>query len=252
MATAKTPAAKAKKASPKKATSRAKPKTTARKRATKPKTAPQKVQEPERYVARNLTHLPFGFRLERQQDSKRRIDLKPRGQRGDFFPLQAEDLHDPNLTDQVNVGVIEIITATEAAKVAQKQTTNQQQVHPALAMLRNEYGEEYDEGAFTVDQSFEEQGVVVAELHDGQIAVDRTGIVRPGHEPIPDRRSRLRRPGDRPGGSPMVSQGGPIRTSPGNAGAAAADAKARKKSIQGPAAGIADGIKVTVAPTRRN
>jgi hypothetical protein len=228
MATAKkTTSAKSAKASPKKATSRAKPKTTRAKKGTQtrkggagravpkgqsrgnaPKTKPvEQPTGPVRYAARNLTGYEFGFRLERQSDkNKKRTDLKPRGQRGDFVLLQEGDLEDPALQDQVNVGAVEIITATEAAKIAKKQTTNQQRVHPALALLRNEYGEEYEEGAFSTAQTFEDQGVVVAELHDGQVAVDRGGIVRPGREPEPERgrsaQQRLRRPGK----SPMVTQ----------------------------------------------
>lgn len=255
----KTTSAKSAKASPKKATSRAKPKTTRAKKGTTRKRATERSQktveqptEPVRYAARNLTGYEFGFQLDRQADkNKKRTDLKPRGQRGDFTLLQEGDLDDPALQDQVNVGAIEIITATEAAKIAKKQTTNQQRVHPALALLRNEYGEEYEEGAFSTAQTFEDQGVVVAELHDGQVAVDRGGIVRPGREPEPERgrgSQRLRRPGK----SPMVTQSPQtIRTRPTDATAANTDAKARIKGLGGPSAGVPDGVQVTVAPTQK-
>jgi hypothetical protein len=250
------------KSSPKKATSRAKT-TTAKKRAPR-KAAPKKTaapveqaveqpQEPTRYAARNLTGYEFGFRLERQSDKgKKRTDLKPRGQRGDFVILQDGDLDDPGLQDQVNVGAIEIITAAEATKIAQKQTTNQQKVHPALAMIRNEYGEEYEEGAFHVDQSFEDQGVVVARLNDGQIAVGRGGIDRTGQSgPEPEHSrgaGRLRRPGGAPASSSLATQ---VPTGGSNATAANVDAKARIKGLGGPSAGLPDGIQVTVAPTQQ-
>jgi hypothetical protein len=241
--------------SPKKATSRAKttksaPKkrTTARKR----KPAAPKVEqptEPTRYVARNATHYEYGLRLDRQEAGKKRFDLKPRGQRGDFAVLQDGDLQDPMLVAAIDNGSIEVITTTEAAKIAKKQTTNQQRVHPALAMIRNEYGEEYDEGSFSTTQSFEDQGVVVAHLNDGQIAVGRGGIDRTGGNPEPQQGAgprgagRLRRPG---GQAPQT-----VRTRPADQTAANTDAKARIKGLGGPSAGVPDGIQVTVAPTQQ-
>lgn len=263
------------KSSPKKATSRAKaprrnratgsanavkdaPKKTAPRKRAPAKPKAEQPTEPTRYAARNLTGYEFGFRLERQADKgKKRTDLKPRGQRGDFVILQDGDLDDPGLQDQVNVGAIEIITATEATKIAKKQTTNQQKVHPALAMIRNEYGEEYGEDAFNVEQSFEDQGVVVAQLNDGQIAVGRGGIDRSGGDPEaqgPRGGQRLRRPGDRPSNSPGVVQSPQtIRTNPSDSNQVAAnvDAKARIKGLGGPKAGLPDGIQVSVAPTQR-
>ena len=275
MATAKkTTRAKSTKASPKKATSRAKsttqksrtgtkratvrsqkPRDTVREQSTvKPVEQPvDQPAEPLRLAARNTTHYNTSIRLERQEEKgKRRTELKPRGQRGDFMPLQPGDENDPVIQEYVTRGILELITQDEAAKVAAKQMNNAQNVHPALAMLRNERGEPYEDGAFQVAPSFEEQGIVVAELKDGQIAFDRGGrggIVRPGQEATQERgAARLRQPGAAPQGSPYASQA-PVP--PGREGDAAADAKARKKGLQGPSAGLPEGMRVTVAPTQQ-
>lgn len=255
MAEAKKTTARKRTSSPKKAPSRAK-KTTAKRNTVKPVEQPvDQPAEPLRLAVRNTTHLQTSFRLERQMDrGKRRTELKPRGQRGDFALLQPGDEHDQNLQDQLNAGIVELITQDEAAAIAKKQTTNQQHVHPALAMLRNERGEPYEDGAFQVAPSFEEQGVVVAQLQDGQVAFDRGGIVRSGeaagqNAAGPRGAQRLRQPGAAPNASPYTTQA-PIPAPPGRESDAAADAKARRKDVQGPSAGLPTGMQVTVAPTQ--
>lgn len=139
-----------------------------------------------RYV-RNLSGAPFRIKLGRHTAGQRGIQLKPRGERGDMAPLEPNDIEDMILRDNLSLGLIEIITSSEATGAMSKQTVNQQSVHPALAALKNEKGD----GGLTlnVEKSFEDQGIVVAQLEDGQIAFERgkagPNIVRrqPGESP---------------------------------------------------------------------
>lgn len=192
------------------------------------------ITEPVVQFVRNRYHTEVSLRFDRHD--KRRIELKPRGQRGDFAPIQPADLNDPVLIQNVNLGLVELITAGEAAEIAGKQTTNQQAVHPALAVLRNELGEEYDQDSIKVEIPFEEQGVVVAELEDGNVIVDRTGI----------RRKRAR--GQEPGTPDYIAGAENVHAPAGEEAAYLSDLQARQKQLEGPAAA---GIqRVTVEPTR--
>ncbi len=155
----------------------------------------------KRYV-RNMSGAPFRMKLTRHSGGQQGIALKPRGERGDISPLEANDLEDMILRDNLALGLIEIITEMEAHGAMGKQTTNQQAVHPALAALRNEKGQ--DGMVLNVDKSMEEQGIVVAQLEDGQIAFERgkggPNIVRrqPGEAPgVP-----ANIPGAEPGNAP--------------------------------------------------
>lgn len=167
--------------------------------------ADQKVVEErdnqKRYV-RNMSGAPFRMKLSRHTGGQHGIALKPRGERGDISPLEDGDLEDMILRDNMALGLIEIVTESEAHGAMSKQTTNQQAVHPALAALRNEKGD----GGMTlnVDKSMEEQGIVVAQLEDGQIAFERgkggPNIVRrqPGESPG----TPANIPGSEPGHAP--------------------------------------------------
>jgi hypothetical protein len=109
---------------------------------------------------RNLRYVPCGLRL----GTGRRIDLQPRGQRGDLVPIKEEEREDEIFLG--NEGLLfEVISATEAQKVLTKQTHNQQARHPALDAMRNEIGEPYESGV-VVEESNEEQGRVVATVSD--------------------------------------------------------------------------------------
>ncbi len=154
-----------------------------------------------RYV-RNMSGAPFRMKLNRHAPGQRGIQLTPRGTRGDIAPIEPEDTSDMILQDNLALGLIEIITSAEASNTMAKQTTNQQAVHPALAALRNEKG---DAGlTLNVDKSMEEQGIVVAQLEDGQIAFERgkggPNIVRrqPGESPG----TPANIPGSEPGHAP--------------------------------------------------
>jgi len=188
------------------------------------------------FFARNLRNVEANIRLARQEKGKKRIELKPRGFRGDLFRLKPEDLEDENLL--ANIGLlVEIITAAEAKSIIEKQTTNlQTAIHPSMAILRNELGEEYAEGALKVDAEYNSQGITVAHLKPqgggaGEIQVDRQGIHRAPTNAAPG------------GNSAIISDGF-------NASAAQADAIARRKDLEGPAAGL-PGMKVTMAEVER-
>lgn len=161
---------------------------------------------------RNIRGVQVGLRL----GTGRRIDLKPRGMRGDCAPVSEDEMEDEIFLG--NVGLIfEIIPGSEAQKVIAKQTTNQQAIHPALAVMRNELGEEYEKGVVIVEESEAERPTVAA--------VNERGMI-----------TRFKAPGtvDKP--LPNIPDDVPPEE--------AADWVARQKHVEGPEAGLA-GMKVT-------
>jgi hypothetical protein len=176
------------------------------------------------------------FRLSRQQDkTKRATELKPRGQRGDMLRLEPQDLNDPELITQVEYGLIEIITEAQARDIIRKQAHNvQQAIHPAMAALRNELGEEYAQDAVRVDVEYNSQGVTVAQLTPqgggagalpdlGRRGVDWNAIRQGQAAPV-------MQPVQNPSPGRIVSDG---FAKPD----VAADMVARQKNLEGPAAG---------------
>jgi len=110
---------------------------------------------------RNLYGSPAYLTLQ----SKRRIEFAPRGMRGDLQPITKEEAKDPAVL--LNVGVlVEIVSEAEALKTMEKMATNQQAVHPALRMVGQENVE--------MDVLAENEGVVAAQLEDGQV------VIKPG------------------------------------------------------------------------
>jgi len=195
------------------------------------------------FYIRNLRNIEVHFRLGRQSDrSTKRTSLQPRGQRGDVAKLEPEDLEDSELLTQVNYGLVEIITAVEAKKVLSGQVTNQQQrPHPAMASLRNELDQPYEQGAVKLEESFEDQGVVVANLKPqgggaGELASQGRGIDWEG--------SRSPNQVATPTSNGLISDGFA-------ASDVAADAIARRKDLEGPAAGLGN-VNVVVAPVERS
>lgn len=125
---------------------------------------------------RNLHYV--SARITFENSSGRRVELTPRGQRGDSAPLQeGEEIDDRFILNQ---GLLfEVITAEEASEVVGKQTTNQQARHPSFKSIRNELGEEYDDDEIKITKPFEQQSYAVAELENGEVAIDRgVGIRR--------------------------------------------------------------------------
>lgn len=203
---------------------------------------------------RNLTGLEFRLRLERQEYPKRPVTLQPRGMRGDIAPLTKDDLSDPILLDNLALGACEVITEAEAQEAIAKQGINIQAPHPALAALRNELGEEYEEGAVKVTEAFEDQGQVVAQLDDGQVVFDHQGIKRSDPTAIDNadanKESPIRNTAINPAEQPLPggvagAQGGHVDP------AEAADAAARQKGAQGPAAGLGGIQRVVVTPPKK-
>lgn len=213
------------------------------------------------WFIRNGYGAEFNLRLDRHTE-KRRISLKPRGRPGDMHPLEEADLKDANLIRNVNLGVVEVIPASEARRILESQTTNMgERVHTPLAMLRNPLGEAYAPGALKVQAEFNSQGVTVAMLDpaqmqghvsDKEVASNRSfgGMqrVQPGQVPhtvsefVPT------------GGNPATVRSAPIGGLPGtgtnNATAKIADDIARRRGLSGPQAGIG-GLQVVVGPTQK-
>jgi hypothetical protein len=191
--------------------------------------------QPQVFYARNLGSVTR-FRLSRQQDkTKRATELKPRGQRGDMLRLEPQDLNDPELITQVEYGLIEIITEAQARDIIRKQAHNvQQAIHPAMAALRNELGEEYAQDAVRVDVEYNSQGITVAPLTPqgggagalpdlGRRGVDWNAIRQGQAAPV-------MQPVQNPSPGRIVSDG---FAKPD----VAADMVARQKNLEGPAAG---------------
>jgi hypothetical protein len=186
---------------------------------------------------RNLTGYEVGIRLERQERPKKRHDLKPRGQRGDLVLLQKDDLSDPAVTENVALGVVEVITEAEARRVIEGQSTNQQQsVHPSLAIIKNELGEPITTVTLEADEA--DRGTVVANLEDGNLPSQGKGV---------DWARTKRGPGQAPGTPAGIAGADYAGASVPADTAEAADAAARQKS------GDAHSLlpNVTVEPTKK-
>lgn len=144
------------------------------------------------WYVRNGYPAPFNLRLDRQTE-KRRIELKPRGTPGDLHPLKDEDLRDPVLKQNLNLGLIEVIPAGEANRIIEKQTTNMgQRIHTPLNILRNELDQAYKQGDIKVAAEFNSQGVTVAQvdprvntgqMHDRELR--NTGGLQRGQQRLP-------------------------------------------------------------------
>jgi hypothetical protein len=194
---------------------------------------------------RNLYTSPFSIRLQRQSDMKtRRIELKPRGVRGDMFPLEPGDENDHVL--RANIGRIEIIGDGTAKRVAEGQTTNIQKTNTTLAMITNEVGEPITK--LTVETEFNQQGVVVGYVDPNQHAKLEKGEFGKSKAPLGD----LSRQPEQvqhfvpTGGNPAIVSQGPLTD---NARAAVQDTLARIKGRQGRPEDVL-GLTVSVEPTR--
>lgn len=193
---------------------------------------------------RNLYTSPFSLRLQRQSDTKtRRIELKPRGVRGDMFPLEDGDENDHIL--RANLGRVEIIGDGTAKKVLEGQTHNIQKTNTTLAMITNEVGEPIKK--LTVETEYNKQGVVVGYIDpNAKPKAPLGGIVRPNELPVEGQ------VGDQvahfvpTGGNPAIVSQGPLTD---NARAAVADRLARLKGVQGRPEEVL-GLTVSVEPTR--
>lgn len=197
---------------------------------------------------RNLYTSLFSIRLQRQnqKDGIRRIELKPRGVRGDMFPLEPGDENDHILRQ--NLGRVEIIGDGTAKRIAEGQTTNIQKTNTTLAMITNEVGEPIKK--LTVETEYNQQGVVVGYIDpNAKPKAPLGGIVRPnqlpdGQLPSPEQVQQF----IPTGGNPAIVSQGPLTD---NAQAAIADKLARIKGLQGRPEEVL-GLTVSVEPTRQS
>lgn len=203
------------------------------------------------WYVRNLYPAPQSIRLDRQEDGKRRIELKPRGVPGDMHPLLDEDLNDPVLKQTLVHGLIEVIPAGEAKLIGDKQLTNvSNRVHTPLSILRNAKGEAYESpNPVKVEVEYNRQGVVVATLdprvNSGQLTdkeigtasrLENTRATASGYVPT--------------GGNPAIISDGFQAANDKNAAARIADDIARRRGAGGIESGIGN-LTVTVAPTQK-
>lgn len=165
----------------------------------------------QQYI-RNVRHVPVSIRL----DTGRKIELRPRGQRGDTVPVNSEEMQDEKFIGNQDL-LFELLTNAEGKNVYKKQVNNQQSVHPALSQIRNERGEEYTKGV-VVEENFQDQGKAVA-------VVDERGQIQ-----------RFRAPGSVDNPLPEIPSDVPAEE--------ISDWLARQKNIEGPEAGLGN-ISVT-------
>lgn len=201
------------------------------------------------WYIRNGYAAPFSLRLDRQHEAHaRRIELKPRGVPGDMYPITKEDLDDALIKRNCAIGVIEIIPAGEASRIMDQQTKNMsgRQVHTPTAILRNERGEAYPEGAVKTEIEWGQQGITVATLDPNQM---QGGVE---DKRVQVTRTQPNRPESRdqfiPTGGNPATVSGPMNEM---AKLKIADDLARRKGVQGPAAGLPDGVTVTVEPAKK-
>lgn len=164
----------------------------------------------------------------RDKDKSRRIELKPRGARGDIFPLEEGDEKDPDLRSSLRDGYVELLGQTAAEEIVAQQTQNIQRVHAPLAMLTNEKGER-PEGGFKVDMQteFNKQGIVVGVI-DQSTQGQKHGL---GQLHRPEQVQRF----FPTGGNPAIVSSGfePHTALSEDAKASIADDLARRKGVQG-------------------
>jgi hypothetical protein len=191
---------------------------------------------------RNLYTSPFSLRLQRQnqKDGIRRIELKPRGVRGDIFPLEPGDENDHILRQ--NLGRVEVIGDGTAKRVLAGQTHNIRKSNTTLAMITNEVGEPIKK--LTVETEYNKQGVVVGYIDpNAKPKAPLGGILRPNQLPQQAEQVLNFVP---TGGNPAIISQGPLTD---NARAAVADKLARIKGRQGRPEDVL-GLTVSVEPTR--
>lgn len=216
---------------------------------------------------RNAHNMDVAIRLERQK-KKRRIELKPRGTRGDMFKIQEEDLEDPSLSDSIERGIVHVVGDGDARSILSRQTHNMGRQHTPLALLRNEKGEPYAPDAIKVEAEFNSQGVVVAQLdptlgeqHENvrtwkSAKTAQGGLIRmdgsQGAQKAQEALARQQQTVEQfipTGGNPAIISSGFQPNA--EAQARISDSIARKKGVQGRPEDVLGGLSVTVDPVQR-
>ena len=214
---------------------------------------------------RNMTHTEFNLRLDSQQGNgnirPRRIQLKPRGMRGDMHPIKDEDHQDPILITNMGMGLLELIPAGVAQQIIEKQTRNmnQQRVHPAMQVLSNEYKTLKDNHVdvsanptLKIEAEYNSQGITVATVDPrvSQGGFEDKSLQRSGD--LQGGLSRSREPGIQSQFIPTNGQPASIQISAPNSSDGVRkirDDIARRKDLEGPAAGLGN-VRVVVEPPR--
>ena len=129
-----------------------------RKTATKAKPVSKKSSSATKHV-RNL----LGVNVRLTFDTGRRVELAPRGQRGDMTAVSKEEMDDPIFLNNL-ASLYEVITNTEAAKIREKQLTNASTYNSPRPeeLIKSERGEDIE---FTgMEPSNEEISIPVGTL----------------------------------------------------------------------------------------
>lgn len=149
------------------------PKETPKAASKRSTTAPSSSQS--LHYIRNLHHGAGGARFDLSLNDIR-IDLRPRGERGDMRLVTQEMIDDPMY--QHNKGIIfEEISIDDGQEIIRKQQINQQSGPDTFDLLTNEYGQKYKQVRATVTAPFEQQGTVVANIAPGADGKNTTGNV---------------------------------------------------------------------------
>lgn len=108
--------------------------------STKPKPAAKKTVTSGKHIRNAL-----GVDVRLTFDSGRRIELAPRGQRGDMVAVSKEELDDPIFLNNLG-SLYEVITNAEAAKVREKQLTNASTYNSVRPeeIIKSEHGKDID------------------------------------------------------------------------------------------------------------
>jgi hypothetical protein len=115
-----------------------------------------------KFYYRSILRCKSSLKLE-----NRRVDLEPRGYRGDCQPILEADFEDPRF-DMNRSLIFEVITEAEAKEIISKQSINQQHFHPAHAAIQNELGININQ--IRVAEQEEAQGISVGKINpDGSI-----------------------------------------------------------------------------------
>lgn len=127
-------------------------------------TPPKKRGTTQRYI-RAIYAPAGGTRL--TLNNGNRFHLQPRGQINDLAPVTKDDITDPVYVQNKNL-MFEEISSAEAKKIIEGQATNAQtpRNRGVIEHIRDEYGNPVNQEV-KMEQPFEQQGQVVANIEDG-------------------------------------------------------------------------------------
>lgn len=221
-----------------------------------PRSKPAKSETEERSYIRNIRGTWARLTL---HQNDRRIELEPRGQRGDMAMVTPEEREDDIYRD--NLGYIfEEVRLDEGKKIIAKQQTNAAPQPTIMDHIRNPHGDPYQQPA-TVEASMESQGQVVANIeqkqgsqHVDQIEeITRASGAAPVQQAVP---GSIGNPGITiPPDMPAEQVAAYVAQQRARAGSErvgdGTDNLARQNSEEA-AAALREGLNVSVGPTQRD